>query len=334
MSLTTVSPQLFDALRQKMSQASVRTLSWKNWPTLVSVTMDQTLPDVLNILNSNNVLSAAVFETPGDRSSASFNGFVDLFQITMFAVDLCEFEDRPIRFSSDYFEKSQRFRTTTIRDIIDQGMYGEYKRPLRDTSSVFLAFETLARRFKTLHRVGLVNDVGRVIGTVTQSMMIKQLNEKMLSFGDARVITVAQMRRFRFLATVDDDSTALDAFQVMRDREINCVGICNDAGALVDVISSRDIRGISPGTANFQVLWDNVLAYKNKIRQRYPPTTGPKCVTVRNTDTLATIINKMVTRKVHRVFVVDEFMNPSDIISQGDVLRYIHKHAVPGYYIK
>jgi CBS-domain-containing membrane protein len=319
-------------LRERMTSDTVRALSWKNWPSLVTVTMDQTLPDVLNILNSNNVLSAAVFETPGDRSSASFNGFVDLFQITMFAVDLCEFEDRPIRFSSDYL--SQRFRKTTIRDIIDQGMYGEYKRPLRDTSSVFLAFETLARRFKTLHRVGLVNDVGRVIGTVTQSMMLKYLQQNLTAFGAARDVTVSQMRRFRFLATVDDSSTALDAFQVMRDREINCVGIVDMAGKLVDVISSRDIRGITPGTANFQVLWDNVIAYKNNIRQRYPPTTGPKCVTVRNTDTLATIIERMVTRKVHRVFVVDVDMNPSDIISQGDVLRYIHKHAVPGYYVR
>lgn len=314
----------FDRLSLQMSKVPLQTIPWRTAKgNLVTVTLDTSVRDALDTLSRNNILSAPVFDEYN-----SFQGFTDYQQLLRYVVRMCKGEPKPGVFTSEYFEKSSQLRNTTLRDLINgwtqgQGfIYGEYAFPIQESASLYQAFERMAREGQ--HRLAVQDMNGRITGVMCQSQLIKFIYDHPTFLGKAKSVTVEELRPYSFICSINENSRALHALELMDSKKMsmNGVAITDKNGQLSDVISTHDLRGILPGTYEYNKLWSSVKAFKDSIRAKFPKTrTLP--VSVKRSDSLMSVITKMAVNSVHRVFVVNSNNEPIDVISQTDILRHV-----------
>ena len=119
-------------------------------------------------------------------------------------------------------------------------------------------------------------------------------------------------------------------------QNLTGLGVTNSDGALVDIISVRDLRGIGVKAEHFQRLWHSVKRYKEAVRAEFKRQTPPTPIRVTADDTLQSVIKKMDDGNIHRVFVVErgvkkdstsgeagELWRPTHVITQRDVMRFL-----------
>ena len=104
------------------------------------------------------------------------------------------------------------------------------------------------------------------------------------------------------------DQTARDAAQVMRDRDCGCVPIVDDAGAVVGIVTDRDlaVRGIATGKESTTKL--------NDLMTPSASCCGPD-------DDLRDVEQKMAELQIRRIPIVDASGRCLGIISQADIAR-------------
>jgi Predicted signal-transduction protein containing cAMP-binding and CBS domains len=104
------------------------------------------------------------------------------------------------------------------------------------------------------------------------------------------------------------DQTARDAAQVMRDRDCGCVPIVDDAGAVVGIVTDRDlaVRAIATGKESTTKLNDLMTASAS--------CCGPD-------DDLRDVEQKMAELQIRRIPIVDASGRCLGIISQADIAR-------------
>jgi CBS domain-containing protein len=104
------------------------------------------------------------------------------------------------------------------------------------------------------------------------------------------------------------DNTARDAAKVMRDRDIGCVPIVDDAGRVVGIVTDRDlaVRAIASGKDSSTKLNDLMTPMASCSFQD---------------DDLRDVEQKMAELQVRRIPIVDAGGRCLGIISQADIAR-------------
>jgi CBS domain-containing protein len=108
--------------------------------------------------------------------------------------------------------------------------------------------------------------------------------------------------------------------QLIETQNVSGVGVVDEMGKLVDVVSARDLRGSPLNAVSFWGLYSTVAQFKDSIRRNYPQTMK-FLLTVKSSDTMEWAIEEMATHKVQRLFLVDDQGKPLKCIAQTDVLR-------------
>lgn len=311
----------FEGIFRLLSRFTLKELPWRiARDKLVTLSLNTTVNDALEILSSNNILSAPCFDS--DKGVyGQFCGFVDMQQLTRYVTRLVTGNTSP----DGLFWDKARLRTTTIRDLIrgtqTAPILGEYSVPISETSSLFQAFERMARNGQ--HRLAVTDWRGVVVGVVCQSELLSFLAAHLDTLDAGKNVTVAAVRPYTFVNTINEHTTAIRAFEQMDKllTSLNGIAVVDDNGRITDVISTHDLRGILPRSADFNMLWSSVSDFKDSVRRRF---SGIKYLpkTCKRTDTLESVIRTMASAKVHRVFVVDANSKPVDVVTQTDVMRY------------
>lgn len=313
----TAADERFNELTLLLSRFKLRDLSWRiARDKLVTLDMDCSVRAAIETLSRNNIISAPVFD------KGFFVGFTDMQQLVRYVVRLVTDKTFP---DGAFWDKS-RISTTTLRELV-RGTHtapiaGEYAWPISESASLYQAFERMAREGQ--HRLAVQDFNGNIVGVVCQSEIIAFLNTHIERLGAGRNVMASEIRPYSFLNTVNKNALSLRAFELMDQlpTSLNGVAVVDDSGILDDVISTHDLRGILPGTNDFNCLWATVEEFKRMARIRFKDVKYlPK--TCKSTDTLETIIKKMATKNVHRVFVVDANNRPFDVITQTDIFRYL-----------
>jgi len=104
-------------------------------------------------------------------------------------------------------------------------------------------------------------------------------------------------------------------------NELSALPIVNDKGQLMGTLSSSDFRGI--GLDNFKdtLLPVNrfiILARAGKKQQHR---------TVRPDEILSSVVDKLLLRCIHRVWVVDHENKPVAVMSLTDIIRTFSIYA-------
>jgi len=223
----------------------------------------------------------------------------------------------------------ERFRNATCIDVLGRPRFGTRNQAhhVFKGFSLFHVVETMARI--SSHRVAICSTEKKVIGIVTQSMVISLFDQYLDRLGTlATGHTVSEMipGLFEELKLVQDTDLTLNAFNCIVNQNVSGLAVVDHTGALVDTISARDLRGIGATGEDWSALWLNVKEFKELVRKKYPSQTPTTPIYVQDTDSLEVVIKRMKDGNIHRVFVcqVNEGKPvPSFCISQRDVLRFL-----------
>lgn len=280
---------------------------WKN--RLRKINLDDNLLTLFGVLADNQILAAVVVDSM-DR----YHGFVYMLDLVNFIVDAIDMRSYG-PFSAN---TKQRLQETTVASLVSRPL----KREVHTSYSLFHSFEQMAIGGQKY--MALVDSGNRPVGVLTQSMLIRYLNDHIGQFGaEIAQCPLWQIRNYTTVLTVRPEQTALSAFRLMADRRFDGLGVVDNDDKLVDVISVSDLRGLDPHKPNFWKLYDSVRTFKESVRKAYPFSVPWTAIAVSRNDTFESIVRKMATQRIHRVFIVTDTNRLLDIITQTDVLMFV-----------
>jgi len=121
--------------------------------------------------------------------------------------------------------------------------------------------------------------------------------------------------------TITIHKTALVGFKKMFVHMVSAIGIVDDNGVLVGVLSSSDLRGLKRrqlGTLNKPVM---TFLIETQLERKEPYTCSEDC-------NLFQCLEKIIWTRVHRIFVVNKEDMPVGVISYSDMLGVFERPLV------
>jgi len=301
-----------------------------NVQSIVVARRSDTAATVFRSMVDNNILSVVVL-----TKQEKMHGFIEISDIVQWIVRL--YRDLPLDELPDYSVLASRrpsFEKVTVSDLIPapRGTVNPYH-PIQKDYSLLYAWEVLAR--SGVHRVPIVDNNFILWDLVTQSMLVDFLWQNIEKIGNLseRPLGTVFGKSDQVVCSVSQKSAGIVAFRIMYEAEVHGLAVVDARGKLVDNISERDLRVIYAQSGTFEIdklkiLWDKTVEeIKDLNRVKYPSKTPKDLLFVTASDSFYSLIEKLATRHVHRVFMVDskETMIPIRCISQTDVLLAILK---------
>ncbi len=113
----------------------------------------------------------------------------------------------------------------------------------------------------------------------------------------------------RQLITCSINDSAITAAQIMRDRKISSLIVCDDSDQPVGIMTDRDLRN--------KVVAD---AQDPRTLEVHSIMTSP-VISVKEDDTLFEVLYRMSRHRIHRIGVVDENNTLIGFINESDIIR-------------
>ena len=148
----------------------------------------------------------------------------------------------------------------------------------------------------------------------------------------------------RVACVVAGRTKAIDAFARMHFERVSCLGVCDASGRLVANVSASDLRGLTP--ERLGALASDVLdfvegepttfegTFEGDASEARRETTSrkqkKKLVTCLASETVRDVLERMVSRRVHHVYVCDDERRPVAMVTPNDVLRVLADVLVEG----
>lgn len=285
--------------------------------------------EALALMSKNNILSVPIY----DRELKAYVGFVDYLDLASLVVGIVQ------NLSQEYYPDvaisslqpeqknklahgaKKQFSAKKLFDIADLSKNDPYI-PILKSATLYQAIEALAKF--GIHRVPIVDEEQKIDAIVSQSAVLDFLYSNLEKFATKAKKSVADMLSNRAdvteVLTMPESSPAFEAFELMLKNKVSAVGIVNEDGKLVGVISATDLRIIGPHCATLALLFDPVKDLLDQSRELNTAMLV-RVVKATTSDTLGIVIESMQDNKVHRVFVVDEDDKPTCVLSMKDVLN-------------
>jgi len=285
--------------------------------------------EALALLSKNNILSVPVY----DKQLEAYVGFVDYLDLASLVVDIVHrlmkeyYPDteiaslQPEQKSRLVHDAKQQFNAKKLFDIADLSKNDPYM-PLLKSANLYQAIEILAKF--GIHRVPIIDEDQKIDAILSQSAVLDFLYSNLDKFAAKAKRSVSDLLSNRADATtvltMPETSPAFEAFELMLKNRVSAVGIVNESGSLVGVISGTDLRIMGPHCSTLTLLLNPVKELLDQARELNTAMSVP-VVKATFTDTLGIVIESMEDNKVHRVFVVDEADKPVCVLSMKDVLN-------------
>jgi len=263
-------------------------------------------------------------------------GIVDVLDIALFVIGLFP-KDIPVENLNaselrKVMETGSHFEQTEIATVLELSLKFKqnYEHMFRVKTTLPLT-KLMEMFYEGVHRVIIVDEDGTTaLNIVSQSDLLRILSQCLpyldnkeatntvneLALGTSQVVSVSSdAKTISVLATMQPDV----------DRPIlSAVPVVDSKGRLVAVFSVSNLKGLRE--TNFTSLLLPVLTFlavqtesKNflsnlgKFKSLHPITCSPN-------STFETLVEKMVTHKVHRLLVVED-NKPVGVISMGDLFK-------------
>jgi len=277
---------------------------------LLSVGYEDTISSTLKKLETAQVFGALVHSGP------VIVGIIDMKDIvrSLMKFTRTELKDFSAESAKNLADESKMFTQQVVGGILSTDTHLVRvmgNAPLRD------AVSTMVDGNK--RRLVVVDEHGKVVNIITQFDVIKFLFENINEFGD----TCNQSVGYLSLGTGPVICAPLlqctaEVFQLMISKNVRSVGIINNLEdrELVANLSLSDLKCLSE--ENFKRLSENVFDFLFNTQETPKPV-----VSCTASSTLQDVISQMVTNKIHRVYVVDKYQQPSYVISLVDILNFV-----------
>jgi CBS domain-containing protein len=288
--------------------------------SVISTDTSEDLPSVFKKLVSANILSMPVL-----NQKKKYYGMVEMYDIVEYITSLFPDVSSTRLIDLERMLVSERkFLNATVKDVI-KSPFPKYKshKTLERGFSLFTAWEMLA--FTGSNRIAVLGESETVIDIITPSMLIDFLWQNIERIGDVskRLVKDFIIEPTEALKTIRENTKAIVAFREMVRMDKTGLGVVNETGQLIDNLSPRDLKGIHADANVFWRLWSSVSDFKKKERMEYEKKVPHELIYVKPDDSLFTVVEKMATLHIHRIYVTDRNQSPIRVITQTDILREI-----------
>jgi len=181
---------------------------------------------------------------------------------------------------------------------------------------------------KGVHRVPVVDAKGQVVNIVSQSTVVNFLNTHIKEHNIKSELgkTIKELNLgSKPVITVHKDTSAIDTFRLMDRKKLSSVAVVDNDGKFIGNTSASDLK-LFIKTLSLDLLHHPIMTYLNQIRQESIEIKSPT-ISVSGNDTLAVVIGKLASTRVHKLFVADDVTGykPDQCISLTDILKLIVK---------
>ncbi|KAJ3417500.1 hypothetical protein HDV05_003364 [Chytridiales sp. JEL 0842] len=284
-----------------------------NKKPVISVAPTATVQEALDVMAKNNVLTLAV---PTRAFPDKFSFLLSTFDIVLHLANHPEND----------------VNTLTVEDCMtldsERESYRIWERDWRDTIE-----STLAGFAKGgLHRI-LVTDVlggSDKSKIVTQTDVLRHLYANLSLTNNSPVSFDTPLQKLGFtsrkIITMKETETALQGFQKMANSNIRALPVVDSLNRVKGILKEGDLRGWGAKGGSIQGLEGRSVAEFLKTVQKngnaVPEEDGMlnPVVSVTGDDTLKDVVEIMVKKTVHRVWILDDMMRCVGVASQSDVL--------------
>lgn len=288
--------------------------------SLYVCTRTDKLVDVWQGLAKHGFLSAPVLKL----DSTEYTGFIEMSDIVHYIVSSFGTE-KPVT-NENYLlilVEDELFKKQLVADAVEHPLSSKALfKGINEDYSLFSALEMIAREPK-VHRVPILDSSGKLVGLITQSMIIQFLNENLEKLGPKRGKPIMQCVRSSNVLSVKESDLAINAFKLMAEKNVNGIAVVDKDGKLVDNISTRDLKAIGVDAKLFWRLYQSASNFRNNVIHTFGAERPSNPVCLSDMDTLEDAIKILAETKVHRLFIVDENFVPISVISLKDVLLEI-----------
>jgi len=286
---------------------------------LIYITDKTTLEQCLDLLVKKSILAVPVFDTEEKK----FCGILDMYEIMSF-----------IAFAS----WDPNVNDVNLQEFVSKTEMEQPAQDLLGTSGVEASDninslwiqpatagvkETIELMGKGVYRilVDIGNDKFKIL---TQSDLARFFLEhwEKFSFKDA---AVGDTFKEKPVHKITSTQSALRGFQSIRLHEVNALAVIDDNGKLVGTLSGSDLRGLSHDKVT-----NVMLPVAEFLKLQHQTSTVP--VTCKSTDTIKSVVERLVAEKVHRVWMVDENQHPKGVISLSDIALYVFTQTLDVWY--
>lgn len=287
---------------------------------VIEINSTETPAAAFQKLLDNDILSAPVL----DVETGKYTGFLDLRDLVSFTVYLYDEQQDP----NDTLAATRVLDITNpgasvFKNFVD-GVNVKYLsrrnvfRSVNETSSLADVCRILALGVK---RVPILDATGKVRSIISQSAINRFLvdHTKELHGETSFPLGALTIGQAPVLA-VTPETTAIDTFRLMDNKHISGVAVVDSAGHLQANTSSRDLKFFVKNPTRGMLML-NIMEFLAELHQH---GEGTRVVTVTEQDTLAEALARMVTSKVHRVYVTRGTTDtPIRVVTLTDVMKYI-----------
>lgn len=286
----------------------------KNGGKVVEVQHTDSVKHAMEVLSRHNIYSAPVY----DADQGHHVGMIDMIDIADFITD--NFDDS-VAFGNGFeaiFEQAEALSKATVSDIADLSKRNSFV-PVSINASMLDIVKLLTEN--RVHRVCVFDDKDKLVNVITQSAVLNLLQNHKFSGVETKTIKELKLGTSPVFS-VDITQPTIDAFRLLRRTNNYAVPVVNKTlkNAIVSNISSKDARGTCSTPAKLHLLYAPISQFLASQTEDSVDIVAPS-ITVKPTDTVKTVINKLVKNCIHRVYVLDANNAPQAVITLTDVLK-------------
>eukprot|EP00052_Salpingoeca_macrocollata_P033382 m.8207 g.8207 ORF g.8207 m.8207 type:complete len:324 (-) comp5064_c0_seq1:40-1011(-) len=276
---------------------------------VVAFESSTSIKDAAVALDKHNILCAPVKDKAGD-----YLGLVDAVGLLYLVLDTFQ-EGEALDFGELLERYSESFADSDLSSLTGTPRFLPFV-GLQCDDSTMLDVMLLLGQYN-YHRVPLIR--GKALVTlVSQSDVVRYLYQHREKFGDLLGATLQSLGlagQAKLVTVCTAKNTAWDAFQLMKSKQVSAVGVVDAEGKLVNSISAREARYIMRQPPLLVALYSPVQEW---LKMRGPDAN--KFSVVSAADTLGHVLDALVSKKLHRVYVVDAKGMPVRVVTLGDVI--------------
>ena len=277
---------------------------------VATLTSENTVEDAVNLFSKYNCLSCPVL----DPKTNKLTSMVDMLDVAHHLIEVCP---QSKSLTSDDLQRAGRAMALRPLSQVANGSGRDPPLPLDVNQPLTLAASLFAAG---VHRVAIVNPEGKITGLVSQSNVISFLADN-IERGDCKHMGTKTLEELGLgqngVVSCLLTTTVIDVIRKLDRVGMSGVALTNPAGRLSGNFSVTDLRG----------LWNELLPKFNISAGQYLQEHHPGSLKVQplllETATLAQVIKKMSSEKVHRVWVINKKGETTGVVSITDVMKVV-----------
>jgi len=295
--------------------------------TVITINADDPIEKGMKTIFSNKILSCPVLSASGDLL-----GSISIIDIVLFTINVCQssqelvsafglpvtndnlfvnFDNVPNLLRTDASLQSSGFNLDKASFLTNFSRRNSLH-VLPGSSSLV----DVAKILQKSHRIAVGDK--KLENYVSQSELVKFLYQNKLYHNGSHSVKDLNLGTKKVIS-MGIKQLVIEGFKQMIVNKISGVGVVDEDGQLVGVVSAHDVRVIGNSADLLEHLYSDYPTYRVYLQNNFQVPSAP--ITVSESDTLDKVITTLLENKIHRVFIVDNYKKPIGVISFGDVLE-------------